>query len=181
MYLSNDRDHVAPCQGNSSIPTNATQSEVVIPCRSLRQGPIVCRDTSVSNYSYTLINFPEKRSSPLIRGGSLDSWKRCVSAQYVPRTHLATLVAKRVLFPPNLVGLVPLVVGDISMSVSEASGGFKTFYGKNIRAFCLQKTRVSLLGTGYSGFRLLHSRKLSHACHRILRFLLLEVSCSGDS
>jgi len=24
MYLSNDREHVATCQGNSSIPTNAT-------------------------------------------------------------------------------------------------------------------------------------------------------------
>ena len=46
-----------------------------------------------------------------------------MSAQYVPRTQLATLVANRVHFPPNLVGLVPLLVGDFSVSTSEASGG----------------------------------------------------------
>ena len=55
-----------------------------------------------------------------------------MSAQYAPRTHLATLVPNIVLFLPNLFGLVPLLVEDFSISASEASGGFKTFYSKNL-------------------------------------------------
>jgi hypothetical protein len=63
----------------------------------------------------------------------------------VPRTHLVTRVVNRVLFPPNVFGLVPLLVGVFSMSSSETSGGFKTFYGKNIRAFFPENTYVFTL------------------------------------
>jgi hypothetical protein len=62
-----------------------------------------------------------------------------VSAQYAPRTHLATLVANIVLFSPNLFGFVPLLVGDFSVSARETSGGFKIFCSKNLWAFFAEK------------------------------------------
>ena len=55
------------------------------------------------NYHNKPRNFPVERSSPLLRGGSLKSWKHCVSAQYAPCTHLATRVANIQFFPPILV------------------------------------------------------------------------------
>ena len=60
-----------------------------------------------------------------------------MSAQYALRTHLATLVASTVLFPPNLFGLVPLLVGDFSISAREASGVLKYIILKNLRVFFL--------------------------------------------
>jgi hypothetical protein len=65
-----------------------------------------------------------------------------VSAQFAPRTHLSTLVANIVLFSPNLFGLVPLLVGDFSISARETSGGFKIFYNKNLWAFLAEKLRL---------------------------------------
>jgi len=35
-------------------------------------GPTGCPETSVRNYRHTLRNYPEERSSHLLRGGSLD-------------------------------------------------------------------------------------------------------------
>jgi hypothetical protein len=40
---------------------------------TLKIGPIVCLETSVRNYYYSLRNNPEERSSHLLRGGSLKS------------------------------------------------------------------------------------------------------------
>ena len=40
---------------------------------TLRMGPVVCPETSVRNYHYSLRNNPEERSSQLLRGGSLTS------------------------------------------------------------------------------------------------------------
>jgi hypothetical protein len=43
----------------------------------LKMGPIDCPGTSVWNYHYLLRNSPEKRSSYLLRGGTLKSRSRC--------------------------------------------------------------------------------------------------------
>ena len=113
-----------PCM-KSALIWEITQCVFVISCRTLRQGPIAFRDKSIRDYIHTLCNFTKEHTSHLLRGGILKSCKRCVSAQYVPRTHLATPVASIVLFPPDLVGLVPLLLWDFSVSASEASGGSK--------------------------------------------------------
>jgi hypothetical protein len=42
---------------------------------ALMMGPVVCPETSVRNCHYSLRNNPEKRSSHLLRGGSLKSNK----------------------------------------------------------------------------------------------------------
>jgi len=39
--------------------------------RHLKMGSMVCPETSVINYHYSLRNMPEERSSDLLRGGSL--------------------------------------------------------------------------------------------------------------
>ena len=79
------------------------------------------------NYHNRPRDFPEEHRYSLLRGGSLKSWKRCVSAQYAPRTHLATLVANTALFTQDPVGLVRLFVSDFSILAIEAFGGFKIF------------------------------------------------------
>jgi hypothetical protein len=51
-----------------------TQRDVVIwDSRTLSLGPIVCLESSVRNYHYSLSNNPEERSSQLLRAGSLKS------------------------------------------------------------------------------------------------------------
>jgi hypothetical protein len=50
-----------------------------------------------------------------------------VSAQYAPRTHLATLDANKALFPQDPVGLVRLFVSDFSILSIEAFGGLYIF------------------------------------------------------
>ena len=93
-----------------------------------------------------MCNFTEERRSHLLRGGSLKSWKRCVSTQYIPRTHLATLFANVVLFLSDLFGLVPLLVGDFTVPAIEASDRFKIFYSRNLwDFFFLQKAITPLL------------------------------------
>jgi hypothetical protein len=80
------------CRMKSALIWEITQCIVVIACRHLRQGQIVCYDMSVMNYNYTLRNFPKEHRFHLVRSGRLDSWRRCVSTLYAPRTHLATRV-----------------------------------------------------------------------------------------
>ena len=79
------------------------------------------------NYHNRPRDYSKERRSPLLRGGSLKSWNRCVSAQYAPRTHLATLVANTALFTQDPVGLVRIFVSDFSILAIEAFGGFKIF------------------------------------------------------
>ena len=74
-----------------------TQRVVLIPCRSLMHGPIVCRNTSGRNYNYTLCKFPEEHKSHLHGGRKLKSQKRRLFAQYATPTHLPTLVTNIVL------------------------------------------------------------------------------------
>ena len=74
--------------------------------------------------------------------------------------------------------LVHLLVWDISISASKASGGFKIFYSKNLLAFFARNIYVFTLLSCF-WFHLLHSRKLPHECHRILWFLLLGMLSSG--
>jgi hypothetical protein len=117
-----------------------TQPIVVIPCQLLRQGPTVCR---ICHNRHR--NIPEERRSHLLRCGSMKSWKRCVSAEYAPRTHRATLVANILLYPPILVGLVPLLLEDFSILASEVSKVlrhliikiFGVFFATNIFVFTL--------------------------------------------
>jgi len=91
------------------------------------------------NYHNKPRNFPVERNSPLLRVGSLKSWKHCVSAQYAPCTHLATRVANIQFFPPILVGLVPLFGVDFSILASEASGFLRHFRVKTLECFFCNK------------------------------------------
>ena len=98
-----------------------------------------------------------------------------MSTQYAPRTHLATIVANVVLFLSDVFGLVPLLVGDFTVPAIEASDRFKILYSKNLWDFFFAESNYTFTCTGCFGFHLLHSRKLPHACHRILRLLLFGV------
>ena len=68
-----------------------------------------------------------------------------MSAEYAPRTHRATLVANILLYPPILVGLVPLLLEDFSILASEVSKVlrhliikiFGVFFATNIFVFTL--------------------------------------------
>ena len=62
-----------------------------------------------------------------------------MSAEYAPRTYLATRVANIQIFPPILVGLFPLLLVNFSILSSEASGGFKIFNIKNFGMFFCNK------------------------------------------
>jgi len=62
----------------NSLPTfldnqSGPFSSVKNACR-LKMGRIVCPETSVSNYQYTLRSDPEERRSHLLRGGSLQAF-----------------------------------------------------------------------------------------------------------
>jgi hypothetical protein len=46
---------------------------VFLDCLTLQMGPVVCPETSVTNYQSTLRNIPEERRSHLHRGESLKS------------------------------------------------------------------------------------------------------------
>jgi len=79
-----------------------THRIVVIPCRPLRQGQIVCREKSVG---ISIISRVISQNSADLIYTSVEawiSWKLCVSAQYDPRMHLATPVANVLVFLPNL-------------------------------------------------------------------------------
>ena len=58
-----------------------------------------------------------------------------MSAEFAPRTHLATRVANILLFPPILVGLVPILLDDFSVLASEAFGGLRHFIVKVFGVF----------------------------------------------
>ena len=109
------------------------------------------------NYHNRPRDYPEELRTPLLRGGSLKSWERCVSAQYALRTHLATLVANTAHFLQDPVGLVHLFVSDFSILAIEAFGGFKIFIVFIL--FCSKQLRFTL--HWLFGFNLFQSRN----CH----------------
>jgi hypothetical protein len=64
--------YYAASSGNF-LPTFRDKLLVPSSVSTLRMGPIGCPENSVRNYHYSLRNNPEKRSSQLLRGGSLNS------------------------------------------------------------------------------------------------------------
>ena len=147
----------------NSLPTPKARTDIL----SLHVG---------RNYHNKTRNFPEERISHQLRCGILKSWNRCVSAHYAPRTHRDKRVDNVLLFPSIPVCLVPLLLEDFSIFASEAFGGFKTFYTKNLwSVFCNKHLFF------YYALAALHfiysNQEKSHACHRFLWFLLFKVLC----
>jgi len=85
-YYAASRDVSLPTFRDNWLVTHSSSR---IPRRiswPLSTGPIICPETSVSNYHYTLPNIPEERRTYLHRGGTLKSRNGCRRGLYTARS-----------------------------------------------------------------------------------------------
>jgi hypothetical protein len=71
-YYAASSGHLLPTfRDNLSVPSSG-----VLDSRPLKMSPIICPETSLRDYNYSLRNNPEERSSHLLRDGRLKSRKK---------------------------------------------------------------------------------------------------------